>query len=83
MYLLTAVTVSFSVDQIAKSLFSQHFFSVNYVVDRFGAVVRRLKLSTTEVKGFLASADRSPTVHSKIENTFSIWQAVIQLAAFL
>lgn len=82
MYLLAAVTISLSVEEIAKSLFSQHFFSANYVVDLFGAVVRKLKLSTTEVK-YLALAHRSPTVHSKIENTFSIWQAVIQLAAFL
>lgn len=81
--LLSAVAISLSVEEIAKSLFSQHFFSANYVVDLFGAVVRRLKLSTTEVKCFLASAHRSQTVHSKTESTFSVWQAAIQLAAFM
>lgn len=82
-YLLTAVAISLSVEGIAKSLFSQHFFSANYVVDLFGVVVRRLKLSTTEVKCFLASAHRSQTVHSKKESTFSVWWAAIQLAAFM
>ncbi len=55
-YLLTAVVISLSVEEIAKSLFGQHFFSANCVVDLLFAVVWRFKLSTTEVKCFLASA---------------------------